>query len=989
MTHPELFSKNLNRWSVICPNGAEKVKALDCKYINFCKAPTGALNLNYALHGTTHYLHSNNDPIAEANNWFAKLNLRDIQVIFVLGVGLGYCYQAAKEWLKSSPQHSIVFFEENPEVVHRLLETQQGSDLLFDPQVALYLLDIGDKRLQEINTYTTPYATSAFIVSSLYENTLSFSELKTQICFLAQMKGSSVLEYSQHGNVVFKNFFKNYLDLPHAFLGNKLVGKFKEIPAIICGAGPSLNRNIDLLATLHDKALIFGGGSAMNALNAKGIMPHFGIGIDPNAAQLTRLVMNQAYEVPFLYRSRMLYDALEMVHGDRLYVTGSPGYDLSKWMENALGIFEKELDEGFNVLNFSLALAHAMGCNPIITVGVDLAYSQGSSYAEGIISHPIHDRKDHFRTRKLDEELVEKQDIYGNPIYTLWKWVGESMWYGLFAKQNPELKIINATEGGIGFPDVPNYTLSHAAAIYLKNTLDLSALVHEEIQNCNLPTQVTEKRIKELIQTLVESLRACVQKIEKIISIYAKHHAGIPHDTLEKEIADKERNLASESAYQAMLKVFNEHYKTIHGLEFQMIEMQKDLIPQEALEQKKINFEMGRYGSLRLTAAYNASILQHLLNERTNEEAFIEAWKNGKGQEQLKKIKTEHSIPTLQPSEQYSYKEDWLTIQDPELGINFKKQFNPENEGKSQRTYYPNGSLKSEQHYLKNALHGPSTFYAENGSVLAITWFVEGNRQGKKWAYHANGALHSLQRFLNGKEHGRQEYFYDNGMPKSVFSYHQGVMNGEVLLYHRQGQLKRTLTFVMGKREGVERIWDKLGTLRIEAHYHADLPVKTAKQWHSNGTLASEVVYNQESERIETKEWDATGKLIQNKQPADDYFDAATKELTNLTNTLSNILGAVSSLPQKENDKTNMSTAEDLEALNKEMEKLRSIGEQIHSHMEFDAANPVEDLWRNPATKIEMERQLSQVSDQMNKSLKEIQEGFKKILGPPNPPKPS
>src|SRR5690606_32776531 len=101
-----------------------------------------------------------------------------------------------------------------------------------------------------------------------------------------------------------------------------------------------------------------------------------------NPAQYTRLSQNTGYEVPFFYRNRMYHDAFRVIHGSRLYITGSGGYDTAEYFEKKLGIKGgEEIDEGHNVVNFCVEVAHEMGCDPIIFVGMDLAFTGMDTYA--------------------------------------------------------------------------------------------------------------------------------------------------------------------------------------------------------------------------------------------------------------------------------------------------------------------------------------------------------------------------------------------------------------------------------------------------------------------------------------------------------------------------------------------------------------------------------------------------------------------------------
>lgn len=503
-------------------------------------------------------LHSNVDPVAEAQKWFADLHLKNVGVIFIYGVGLGYYYRAAQEWLKQSPHHYLVFIENDLQVIHRLLESENGTALLNNPQAALYFYQEENSLSPSLNNILLPYAPYDFVITSLVSLEAEFnSKLKSQIGFMANMNNISLGEYKNYGLNMVRNFLKNYLTLPKSYLANGLIDKFKGVPAIICGAGPSLDKNIDILATLGDRALIFAGGTALNALNSRGVMPHFGVGIDPNPDQFTRLVMNHAYELPFIYRLRMLHEALEMVHGERLYVMGTHGYGLAKWLEDYLGFPPSEgIEDGFNVLNFSVGLAKAMGCSPIITVGVDLAYTNGQSYASGIVSHPLHDRKNNFRTKNIQEDLLSKKDVNGEDVYTLWKWVGESMWYSMFAFNHPHITLINATEGGIGFKNALNSSLADVRDSLLTRQYDLNTRIQGEIQNSLLPAKATLPNILDGLNILLVSLKECIKYGEQIEALLIQKKNLIHSDpllsTISSEINDTEKN----SSMKGLIKLF-------------------------------------------------------------------------------------------------------------------------------------------------------------------------------------------------------------------------------------------------------------------------------------------------------------------------------------------------------------------------------------------------------------------------------------------------
>ena len=390
------FRQNIERWAEL---HADVAPALEqpCTGVQFHTNPNGSLNLRAERKGKMELLHAP-DPVAEAEEWFSSLNLRNIRVLVIFGVGLGYYYEAALQWLRSDPDHYLVFLENNLEVIKCLLRTERGSVIVHDDQVWLDYLYTNPSSAENIAVIFAPME---YTVTALthYKITQSSTLMLIEELVDVMMNGRKQILAEFFGSKTFyKNLFSNFALLSHSYFGNRLFGQFQNIPAIICGAGPSLAHSLPQLETLKDRALIFAGGTAMNAVNTTGLIPHFGVGVDPNAAQFTRLIMNQAFETPYFYRNRMYHDALNLIQGDRLYVAGS-SQPILHWIEERLGLIDEDIDTGYNVINFSLAIAAAMGCNPIVFVGVDLAYTDGLSYCPGILNHPLHEKKKFFRTK--------------------------------------------------------------------------------------------------------------------------------------------------------------------------------------------------------------------------------------------------------------------------------------------------------------------------------------------------------------------------------------------------------------------------------------------------------------------------------------------------------------------------------------------------------------------------------------------------------------
>ena len=359
---------------------------ISCQHVEFCMTKWEQ-NLRRVNNNEMFTFHSSEGALKEAESWFESLPLKKISLVCLYGVGLGYYYELALlAWLKQNRKKRLVIFEDDLEVVYKFFETEKAERLLKDPQVQLiYFHDL--KKDEVFEGFYWNFAMKRMTVSALKcyhdQKETTYKELCHKIAYDAAMKNALVDEYLRFGLSFYVNFYQNMLCLAESHLGTQFFGKFSKVPAIICGAGPSLAKNLPLLGTLLDRALIFAGGSALNVLNAANIQPHFGAGIDPNAMQYERLNSNQSYELPFFYRNRMFHKAFKMIHGPRLYITGSGGYDTAEYFEKKFKIEEEFLDEGHNVVNFCVEIANAMGCDPIIFVGMDLALQECRNMLRG------------------------------------------------------------------------------------------------------------------------------------------------------------------------------------------------------------------------------------------------------------------------------------------------------------------------------------------------------------------------------------------------------------------------------------------------------------------------------------------------------------------------------------------------------------------------------------------------------------------------------
>jgi|688.fasta_scaffold00765_15 antitoxin component YwqK of YwqJK toxin-antitoxin module len=801
MNNEKIFLKNIELWSKTDPKKALLLSQYSRPELELCRTgPLAELNLKNTKEAKDLFFYSKKGALKEAKTWFAGLNLSKSHVLFVYGVGLGYYHQAVKAWLKEDKIRRCIFLEDDLGVICRFFETEMATDLLQDPQTELlYFKDLQEKETVFEVLYWN-FAMTTVTVSALnfyaQEKKEIYDQLQHKIAYDFAVKNALIDEYLRFGGSFFINFYQNMLSLPGSYQGNKTFGSFRKVPAIICGAGPSLEKNLPLLSTLTDKALIFAGGSALNALNAFGMQPHLGAGIDPNPAQYVRLSSNEAFEVPFYYRNRMYHEAFEMIHGPRLYITGCGGYDIAEYFEERLKIGHGFLDEGHNVVNFCLQIAQQLGCDPIIFVGLDLAFTGMKSYAPGVEENIDFDPSKFGALGEFDEKPLLLKDIYDQPLYTLWKWVAESEWIGDFAKEHKDTKILNATEGGLGFKGIVNIPLVEAAELYLTKNFAIRDRLNGEIQNSTMP-QVTSRRVESLMKKLKESLIRSIGYFDVLIEETEAAKKNLKSGyALSGKAALCETELAEELGFQHVIEIFNEVQVRLCN---RILHEIKDWpAKKKNLEKLKINIK--RLSFLRDVAKVNVGMIDLAFEKRKKAQRKKLPSPDEKPLTSLPECPFQGFVPLLlpeKPSEGQLGPKGHRVITRRQYGKapeEVSLELNGELDGQC-LLYYPNGKLKMEVFYQQGQLHGPSTYYSKSGQILSKSWFKQGKQVGESKWYYASGSLYGIQRYENGLWDGKQEYYYEDGKPKTELWYKKGKLIKKALTWYPEGQLKNSREF--------------------------------------------------------------------------------------------------------------------------------------------------------------------------------------------------
>src|SRR5579872_6464092 len=263
---------------------------------------------------------------AEAWN---RIDSDSFQLICVYGL-CASIYNLARSWLDGEKERRLVFIEDEGSALSQLLKDDDAILLLNDRRVKIHFLQtvLQIAPAAKKVAWAAVFRKISFLTLSESEWGIRFGEELTAAHAAAHLLLSDASDW---GCAAMKNGRANRRQVR---AGKELQGQFKNIPAVIVGAGPSLEKNGHILASLENKALIFAGGSALNALD---IEPHFAASIDQEAP--TRQFQTHPFSnAPFFFQSRMNRDNFSLIHGEALWMPDGNSHAMN-WIYGEEGLF--------------------------------------------------------------------------------------------------------------------------------------------------------------------------------------------------------------------------------------------------------------------------------------------------------------------------------------------------------------------------------------------------------------------------------------------------------------------------------------------------------------------------------------------------------------------------------------------------------------------------------------------------------------------------
>lgn len=446
---------------------------------------------------------------------------------FLFGLGLGY--RALHILSVMEPGHAVYIVERDPDILRLALALHDYSAEIRRGNIVFAVPEEEDLRrlVQEQNSAILNGRIRLFLekyVPLLDVRTARLHDICHSQFNAILMNFNTVV---QIGSTVIQNEVEN---LPKALLGwnpeGLMGGDFRNRPAIIVATGPSLQKNISLLREAKGKALIISVGQTLRILLAYDVRPDIVCSIDfgePNYRSLSDAI--DEADMPLLMHPQV-YPRIPSEYRGDVFVT----LDRNNLLSPAGGSASSPLANTLTVAQTALNLALAVGANPIVFTGQDLAYGE-SSHIEGA-TYGKQVTVQGSRIIMQNERVTKNQEVYWVPGYFGGRVPTNS---GLLAfledieetiRHNAGRRFINATEGGAHIAGTERMPLRDV----LRSHCEQEFPVADYLAAARRPLGADPRRLCRMLDTSRKHLDRLLQQVEKLEMMTGKMKRLLPGD---------------------------------------------------------------------------------------------------------------------------------------------------------------------------------------------------------------------------------------------------------------------------------------------------------------------------------------------------------------------------------------------------------------------------------------------------------------------------
>jgi hypothetical protein len=404
-------------------------------------------------------VHSRRDPIGEANQLIDEHGAADSRVILIVGLGFGFVLDALerREW-----SGRVVAFEPDAAIAEAFLQRRDWRRWLATGGLTL-LIGPEYQGLDAVIPSLDPAGESPLVlhnpaIARAYPESAARAQRLAERAWFGA-KANQEARRENAGRYLL-NTLRNLQPIAREGDVVALANAAKGVPAILVGAGPSLDVNIPHLAELADRAVIIAADTAARPLMNAGIAPHFIVAVDPTEQNARHLIALPKADAAWLIAEPSIDRCALPPFEDRTFFGRIGPHHPWPWLAS-LGLDRGQLRSWGSVLTTVVDVALQLGANPIVFVGADMAFTDNRPYARGTSYEEDWRRREawgedveHAWATSVNAwPLVEEQGVDGRRVRTAPHLREFRDWIVEETRRHPDRRFVNATGGGILLAD--------------------------------------------------------------------------------------------------------------------------------------------------------------------------------------------------------------------------------------------------------------------------------------------------------------------------------------------------------------------------------------------------------------------------------------------------------------------------------------------------------------------------------------------------------
>jgi hypothetical protein len=448
--------------------------------------------------------------------YFQKENFFSGDVLCFYGIDAYPFYEEFQKNKKKKAPQKLIFLEDDFAHLCAFLQLKEAQKILTDDSVEMVFIssDIEIEKYLEKISWESVFLSLIFSSSFLYQKHKFPKGEKIRALLEEKRERASLLLslYQDYGIQAHKNIFSNLSHLGEFRDFSFLKGKFSHIPALIVGAGPSLEKEIDRLTSYQKRAVFFAGGSSLPILSLKGISPHFIAGMDLSAPY-ERFKETLSFEKSFFFQNSFSQEIFSLVHGEKFPLPPSGLYPLENFLSLSLDLPYGIWDGGWTVSCLLLSMAQYLGFSPIILVGMDFCLYEKKRYASNL---PLSEKE------KKDEYILTK-NLQNEKVFTKKDWLMAKRWIEDFISNHKETEFFQTSEKGLGFLGMENRSFKEIDALQIGKEKEIEGLLHTfsfQAPKKTVDKKVLGKCFEEIGRSLNSTKKLLQEKKEFLESCY-------------------------------------------------------------------------------------------------------------------------------------------------------------------------------------------------------------------------------------------------------------------------------------------------------------------------------------------------------------------------------------------------------------------------------------------------------------------------------------